>query len=269
MNELLKNFSEELKSRREEIGVTLEEMHSKFRIDIKFLKAIEECEFNILPEIYIKAFIKSYAQAVELDPTEVLKKYELAKSGKSEEKSIKAKEEKEKPTEEPKTFDAEENQISADKLKPKIGSNTIIIISAVILIGILTVVYFMFIKKDQNIIIQEKPMEEIFDNSDRFEVDESPSKSNAFIASQDSLEVNLKALDSSWVKFISDTRDTSEFILLPRRDKKIKALNKIELLIGNSGGIEIYMNEKKLNFTGKKGEVKSVMIDSKGLYNVK
>ena len=269
MNEMLKKFSEELKSRREELGMSLEEIHSKYRIDIKFLKAIEDCEFDILPELYIKAFIKSYAQAVDLNYTEILKKYETAKSGKVEEQAIKHKDEK-KTTEETKTFDSEYQPNDEPEVKSKINSNTIIIASAVVLIGILTVVYFMFIKNDNTIIVKEKPIEEVIENSsDRFEVGGNNSESTEIISSKDSLMINLKGLDSSWVKLIRDAKDTTEFILLPRREKKVKAGRKFELLIGNSAGIEIYMNNQKLNFAGKKGEVKNVMIDSKGIYNVK
>lgn len=268
MNELLKKFSEELKARREEVGISLEEIHSKFRIDIKFLKAIEECDFEVLPELYIKAFIKSYAQAVDLDYEEVLKKFELAKKGKVEEKPVKPKEEK--PDEETKSFDSYEEPEDKIDNKSKITSNTIIIASAIVLIGVLTAVYFLFIKNDNKIIVNERPIEELVEETaDRFEVDDNQIQNNNIPASQDSIKIDLKAIDSSWVKLVKDQKDTTEFILLPRREKTLSALNKFELLIGNSAGIEIYMNNQKLNFGGKKGEVKSVMIDSKGIYNVK
>jgi len=269
MNELLKKFSDDLKSRREEVGISLEEIHSKFRIDIKFLKAIEECNFDVLPEIYIKAFIKSYAQAVDLDYNEVLKNFELAKKGKVEDKQPKKKEEK-KTTQETKAFESDIDESEPTESKSKSNSNSIIIISAVILIGALTAVYFLFIKNDNSIIVKENPVEELIDeNADRFEVEETTSNQIDNTSAADSLRINLKAIDSSWVKFVKDAKDTTEFILLPRREKVLAAKNKFELLIGNSAGIEIYMNNQKLNFSGKKGEVKSIMIDSKGLYNVK
>ena len=58
--EELKKFSNELKEHREKTGITLQQISQKTKIDIKFLKSIEESNFDILPEIYIKAFIKEY-----------------------------------------------------------------------------------------------------------------------------------------------------------------------------------------------------------------
>ena len=79
--EALKKFAEELKIARESKEISLQQIANKTRIDIKFLNAIESANFDILPEIYIKAFIKEYANLVELDPKEVINKYEFARTG--------------------------------------------------------------------------------------------------------------------------------------------------------------------------------------------
>ena len=85
-NEALRKFAEELKSTREAKNITLQQIANRTKIDLKFLQAIEECKFDILPEIYMRAFIKEYAQTIELDPNEIIAKFDMYLHGKSEEK---------------------------------------------------------------------------------------------------------------------------------------------------------------------------------------
>ena len=79
---MLKKFTDELKEQREKAGITLQNVAAKTRIDIKFLEALEDGNFNFLPEIYVKAFIKQYSKVVGLDEEETLQKYILVKEGK-------------------------------------------------------------------------------------------------------------------------------------------------------------------------------------------
>ncbi|MGJ9381477.1 RodZ domain-containing protein [Salipaludibacillus sp. CF4.18] len=58
-----------LKSAREEKGYTLEEMQKVTKIQKRYLMAIEEGDFSKMPgEFYARAFVKSYSEAVGLDP---------------------------------------------------------------------------------------------------------------------------------------------------------------------------------------------------------
>jgi len=82
--ELLIKFAEELKSARETKGLTLQQIASRTRIDLKFLQAIEDSNYDILPELYIRAFIKEYAQTLDLNPNETLQKFDIAKWGKTD-----------------------------------------------------------------------------------------------------------------------------------------------------------------------------------------
>lgn len=72
----MKTFSEELREAREAKGLTLEELSEKTKIRLNILKAIETGDFELLPQTYIKGFIRSYAQIVGLDPALVVRDYE-------------------------------------------------------------------------------------------------------------------------------------------------------------------------------------------------
>lgn len=72
----MKTFSEELREARKDKGLTLEELAASTKISYKVLRAIETGDFDVLPQTYIKGFLRTYAHEVGLDATEVVKKYE-------------------------------------------------------------------------------------------------------------------------------------------------------------------------------------------------
>lgn len=68
--------SEILKSAREKQGLSLKKAADDLGFSPRFLKALEEGNFNFLPgEIYIKNFIKRYAGYLQMNDEELLKKY--------------------------------------------------------------------------------------------------------------------------------------------------------------------------------------------------
>lgn len=66
-----------LKKARVDRGISLEDLQETTKIRKTYLEAIEEGNFKVLPgNFYVRAFIKSYAEAVGLDPNEVLLLYQ-------------------------------------------------------------------------------------------------------------------------------------------------------------------------------------------------
>lgn len=65
-----------LKKARTQKGITLDELQELTKIRKRYLEAIEEGNYKILPgNFYVRAFIKSYSEAVGLEPDEVLRLY--------------------------------------------------------------------------------------------------------------------------------------------------------------------------------------------------
>jgi len=66
-----------LKEAREEKGISLDSLQETTKIQKRYLQAIEEENFNILPgKFYARAFIKEYALAVNINVDELFKEYE-------------------------------------------------------------------------------------------------------------------------------------------------------------------------------------------------
>ncbi|QQK80188.1 helix-turn-helix domain-containing protein [Salicibibacter cibi] len=66
-----------LKEKREEKGWGLDEVQTRTKIQKRYLLAIEEGRYDDVPgAFYARAFIKSYAEALELEPEEVFAEFE-------------------------------------------------------------------------------------------------------------------------------------------------------------------------------------------------
>jgi cytoskeletal protein RodZ len=65
-------LGELLKETRQNKGVSLEEVEEELKIRNKYLQALEEEDFSIMPpEVYVKGFLRNYAIYLGLDPEEV------------------------------------------------------------------------------------------------------------------------------------------------------------------------------------------------------
>ena len=77
-----KLFYERLKEKRESENRSLEEISDSTKIDIKYLLAIDNGDFSLLPNVYMRLFIRSYAQVVGIDSKEILNDFEFHTLGK-------------------------------------------------------------------------------------------------------------------------------------------------------------------------------------------
>jgi cytoskeleton protein RodZ len=71
------NFGASFKKARESRGVSLDQIAAETRISTRFLVAIENEEFNLLPGgIFNRGFVRSYAEKIGLDPDQAVAEYE-------------------------------------------------------------------------------------------------------------------------------------------------------------------------------------------------
>ena len=291
---MLKTFSEGLKRTREEAGISLERVSAKTRIDIKFLEAIERGDINFLPELYVKAFIKQYAKVIGLDEEETLVDFLIAKEGKQilskEEKTLdsgtsegstneqrsdnEVKDDK-KESDTPKTYtytddSALKKEIAAENKKP----NPIVVFVG-ILLGFIVIglFYILFIKKSEEIIVQEKPFEEVLEESNKRQIEETNNLISEQNQSTNSNELtltitNTDSNDSAWVLIIIDDVSKQDFILLPKASKTVEAKNSFQFTLGNSGVIKLVLNDDELEFNGRRGAIRYFKLDKNGMERI-
>ena len=69
----LEQFAEGLKQLRIERQISLLDISTETRINIKFLAAIENGQFHMLPQTYVRAFLREYSIMVGAKPEEILR----------------------------------------------------------------------------------------------------------------------------------------------------------------------------------------------------
>jgi cytoskeletal protein RodZ len=259
-NEILKKYAFELKSAREAKGLTIDEIHSHTRIDKKFLEALENGNFSIMPEVYIRAFIKEYAGEVDLDPDEMLKKYDLAKSGTDFETDA-------SPDE---TKIAAENKEAKEftdpaierKEKTEAAKNNNLIYYGIGGVLLIIILYFIFAPAgDEKIVVEQKytpaaveePSTKVVQKPIQQKVKAKP------------FEVELSGLDTVWIRAQIDQSKTEEFTLVPAVSRVITVQDTLKLIVGNVGGIGIKLDNKPIDISGKKGQVKNLVLTRNGL----
>src|SRR5262249_60357955 len=75
------NFGATFKKARESRGISLDQISHETRISTRFLAAIENEDFHVLPGgIFNRGFVRSFAEAVGLDPDQAVADYERLSS---------------------------------------------------------------------------------------------------------------------------------------------------------------------------------------------
>ncbi|WDL97323.1 helix-turn-helix domain-containing protein [Alicyclobacillus sp. ALC3] len=90
----LQSLGDILRRRREDIGVSLEELQERTKIRIRYLEALEAGDWDVLPgDVYARGFVRRYAESVNLDGFDLLRAYvdlpqenlmQVSESGKAE-----------------------------------------------------------------------------------------------------------------------------------------------------------------------------------------
>ncbi len=275
MTTLIK-FAEELKRKRESLEITINEIYEKTRIDKKYLEAIEQGDFAIMPDVYMRAFIRKYAEAINSNPDEIIKRYDAAAKGKNLDEIEIADEKLPTNTIEYPDFD---KNLSYDNSKQNDSSdrkiNPLIIAAFGVSILLVGLFYFLVIYPDSNEIIVETNVEEILEKrnlentANRFELNETAEQnatnSDTTKAENDSLTLKIKVIDSSWFRIKIDKTKDAEFTLSANKTKILRAKSNFDLMVGNSGGIELFLNGNKLEFNGIKGKRQIFSVDLQGI----
>jgi len=166
------------------------------------------------------------------------------------------------------TFDAVARKTAPEPDDEKRRRNLMIGFAGAAVFILLLLIYFLFFTKDTEIVVTERPIEEVIkENKERFsEPTSSRTEQLAEDQGSDSLSLLIKANDTSWVKIILDDSDEEEFILFPQSQKIIKTRNNYKITFGNYSQIELSLNNKPLDrVNNNKKSVVHVLIDSTGL----
>ncbi len=243
------SFFEELRAAREAHGTTLQDIARQTSIDIRFLEALERGDTSILPDAYVRAFLRHYASAVGLDPVLVMQKFDTLHPGSTQRKGTVA---KSVSAREP----APEQQTSDNTpwwSRPTVRGigTTIAILAGIVLIAVIA-------QQRDATPPQEIPFSEMVkENEKRFTPPDTVAGSVVPLppGRTDSLTLRASATDSVWLQIAVDALPPTDYLFPPNAQRSWRARDRFTVTLGNAGGVRFRLNNRDLGALGKRGAV--------------
>jgi cytoskeletal protein RodZ len=244
----LEQFGKELQVARQEKNISLMDISIETRISIKYLEAIEQGQFHLLPQTYIRAFLREYASFVGMDRDDLMKRYALA-SG--------------EPT--------HAQQTATPHLPPQMGSNSSLVFTplqrqaiiaglAVIAFAIILVLAHVSKKNETTIRGTEVPFDKVVRETEAASLPQTPTPTPvdsipAAVEKMDSLRLEMTTTDSVWINILIDNHVTEDRLYGSNKRHTWTAKTQFVVTMGNAGGATFTLNGKDIGALGKRGAV--------------
>lgn len=274
------SLGEILQAKREEKEISLEEAARETHISQKYLKALEDEAYDLIPgETYLYGFLRKYCAILGLDPEEMnrLLKEEISSHPHITKKTI------------PLPRQREADAISSDGRK-----DVLLVFSILILGAILWLSLAQFMGGEEDITPIPQSMEakrDVFQKEPLLEESSAPAESTdtpEFSRFTSAELIDTRETSTAWKAqvaeggWISDTQDynpimlvleaeilkevwvlvsldgeEAEETLVPGQIIRWEAVDRIEITVGDAGNLILRLNDRVLPPLGKKGEVVS------------
>jgi hypothetical protein len=263
----LSKFGEELKKLRLEKQVSLMDISFSTRINIKFLEAIESGKFSILPQTYVRAFLREYGDAIGLGGEEVLRRYDALREPQSSPATREA-----QPSPQPApTASARSSEPKSQRISVGLKKN--LLFAGVLLATVAFVLILRTPSTKSPDTAQEIPFDSVVHESEAtsFKPDSLASAvvTPPPVIEPDSLHLEMATTDSVWISILVDGKKTLEYLFPPNRRRTFTAKDRFSITMGNAGGASFKLNGKELGTLGKRGVVvRNVIINEDRLKNL-
>ena len=230
------SFGHYLKAIRVKKGISLDEVSEETRIRIDTLRLIEKEDHDRLPsEVFVKGFLRAYAEAIGIDRGETVRRYTS---------SINA-------------YQATaRSEADFAKLSTRFWLHLLLSLGAMICIITLSVfamsVFHSPLQTDNQ--VNTNAGEDDNKNDSELESDLAGKPS------EKSLLLKIITIETSWIKVIIDGRKPKEYSLKPGDRLEFEAFTGFNLLIGNAAGVQLILNDKPIEVSGKRGQVVNIQI---------
>jgi cytoskeleton protein RodZ len=237
-----------LRATREEKGISLDEVSNVLCLRKSLIQAIESGKWELLPhEVYVRSYIKEYASLLkvydEILPELTNKNNEIEPVVNTDKQAI------EKPI---RRF----RKLTFINVPRKA-----LVYPAIVLI----LVGFYFIdkmKKDYG----QTPVPKI-ESMTGIAKQSQPSSDNIFTdesqathLTSEGKKLMITCKERTWISVVIDDTEKKEFMLNSQEMIILNAKDRFDLLVGNAGGVKLFLNGKDTEFTGKSGEVKRIKL---------
>ncbi len=236
------SFGLYLQSIRLEKKISLQKVAEETRIAISTLKLIEKEDLESLPDgVFVKGFLRSYAQVLGADRDEAVRLYEAR-------------------------IDMENRLADAGSPAPQsqlsLWRNLILSLIAVLAVIVLSLYGVSYFQHQTPI---HETTETVNGNEHQQEApsaEQEPSDAKKKTPSEplEKLVLQITALEDTWAKIIVDNQAPKEYSLQTGDQLEEEATVGYNLLIGNAAGLELKLNGEPIKISGKAGEVVNIQL---------
>jgi cytoskeleton protein RodZ len=243
-------FFRELKEAREAKGLSLAQISDITRIAEHHLEALERGEVSLLPQAYVRAFLREYADLVGLKPDLVMQKYDAMLSGVAPRPPAPAEHPSPPPPPPVERPHRTRKLLTAPRTRWALFA-TVAIVLALVLWNVLG--------RRAPTTTEEIPFQSVLaDKEKRLSPAEEPQSTVSpatRLGAADSLTLRGTTTDTVWVMVIIDQEPPKEYIFKPNVRFTMKAKDRFSVTLGNAGAVEFTLNQKKIGLLGRPGAV--------------
>lgn len=249
----MNSFSEELRNARESKNITLADISKQTRISNKYLQAIEQGTFDVLPQTYVRAFIKAYAEAIGLNAADVMHKYDIQSTPEQKQETA-ASTDDIRLYLKPERVDEELKQNRRSRVR--IFSITAVLAFTAVSFYLLN--YFDSIAPKKP--VEETSFQEVLKSQEKIQptaiIDSVDTTTVSAIQTPviDSLVLRIVSSDSVWLTIIRDSLPPRSGYMLSGRYRTYVAKKSFHVSLSDGGMVKLILNGVELPPLGERGK---------------
>ncbi len=249
----MNSFSDDLKNARESKNITLADISKLTRISNKYLQAIEQGTFDVLPQTYVRAFIKAYAEAIGLNAAEVMHKYDIQSTPEHKQETAAS-------TDDIRLY-LKPEKVDEDLKQNRRSRVRIFGITAVLIVA--TISFYLlnyFETLTPNKPVKETSFQEVVKSQEKIKIKaivdsvDTTTVIRIIPPKIDSLLLRIVSSDSVWITIIRDSLPPRSGYMLSGRYRTYVAKKSFYISLSDGGIVKLILNGVELPSLGEKGK---------------
>jgi len=256
----MSEFGNTFKTRREAKGLSLEQIATETRINTRFLQAIEQDDFQVLPGgIFSRGFVRAYAEVLGMDQEKAVADFERVSNY-------------HEPV-------LEGLRVST----PQPSKRNLILYPIAAGVLVLVIVIFYLVTRDRHVTVNPDPPKPSVAAPDTTAtstpvaappvVEPPPPPApppHETTQPKAPLTIAVEVREPTWVKITTDgTSKIAGEILPPGTMRSYTAQNSIYIAVGNASGLSLRINDQPLRRPlGRNGQVRAITITPANLKDI-
>ncbi|MGE4589089.1 MAG: helix-turn-helix domain-containing protein [Acidaminococcaceae bacterium] len=259
----MSSVGEILKNTREAKGITIEQVAEATSIRVLYLEAIENEKFNLVPgEVYLKGFIRNYANYIGLNGPAMVEKYkeQVAEASKKHEHVVQTDADDSK-YQQAKQFRRSENKLTKSKvctvkslIEKFLTKNNIVIL--IVIIVVLAIGTFL-----SSLLNSDKGREEVKLKQDAVESVQGKSDGKSKVASvfknqsgiyivkdASNIETKVEFSGDCWTEAYADGKEVFVGMMTAGKTIEWSAEKNLQVKLGNVRAAKIYCNGQAIPY---------------------